>query len=37
MAGKRDLSIEDIAHLVALTAESADPTYLYRAVQRIAA
>src|SRR5215471_9678546 len=37
MAGKRDLSIEDVAHLITLTAESADPGRLYRAVQRIAA
>ncbi|MBO0741664.1 MAG: GAF domain-containing protein [Hyphomicrobiaceae bacterium] len=37
MAGKRDLLIEDIAHLVALTAESADPGRVYRRVERIAA
>jgi GAF domain-containing protein len=37
MAGKRDLSIDDVAHLIALTAESADPTCVYQAVQRIAA
>jgi len=37
MAGKRDLSIEDVAHLITLTAESSDPGSVYRAVQRIAA
>jgi len=37
MAGKRDLSIEDVAHLIALAGKSADPGRLYRAVQRIAA
>jgi GAF domain-containing protein len=37
MAGKRDLSIEDVAHLIALAGTSADPGPLYRAVQRIAA
>jgi len=37
MAGMRDLSIEDVAHLIALAAESADPGSVYRAVQRIAA
>jgi GAF domain-containing protein len=37
MAGKRDLSIEDVAHLIALAGKSADPGPLYRAVQRIAA
>src|SRR5215831_16208026 len=37
MAGKRDLSIEDVAHLITLTAESADPGSVYRGVQRIAA
>ncbi len=36
MAGKRDLSIEDVAHLITLTAESADPGPVYWAVQRIA-
>jgi hypothetical protein len=37
MAGKRELSIEDVAHLIALAGTSADPRPLYRAVQRIAA
>ena len=37
MAGKRDLSIEDVAHLIALAGTSADPGPLYQAVQRIAA
>ena len=37
MAGKRDLSIEDVAHLIALAGQSADPGLVYRAVQRIAA
>jgi GAF domain-containing protein len=37
MAGKRDLSIKDVAHLIALAAESADPASVYRATQRIAA
>jgi hypothetical protein len=37
MAGKRDLSIEDVAHLLALAAESARPGCVYRAVQGIAA
>jgi len=37
MAGKRDLSIEDVAHLIALAGTSADPGPLYRTVQRIAA
>jgi len=37
MAGKRDLSIEDVAQLIALAGTSADPGPLYRAVQRIAA
>jgi GAF domain-containing protein len=37
MAGKRDLSIEDVAHLIALAGTSADPGPLYWAVQRIAA
>jgi GAF domain-containing protein len=37
MAGKRDLSIEDVARLIALGAESADPASVYRAAQHIAA
>ena len=37
MAGKRDLSIEDVAHLIALAGQSADPGFFYQAVQRIAA
>src|SRR5215467_2762581 len=37
MAGKRLLSIEDVADLLALAAESADPGSVFRAVERIAA
>jgi len=37
MAGKRDLSIQDVAHLIALTAERPDASCVYRAVERIAA
>ena len=37
MAGKRDLSIEDVAHLIALAGQSTDQGFFYQAVQRIAA
>ena len=36
MAGKRDLSIEDVAHLIALAGQSTDQGFFYQAVQRIA-
>ena len=37
MAGKRELSIEDVGHLLSLAAESLDPRSVYRATQRLAA
>jgi GAF domain-containing protein len=36
-ATKRDLAMQDVAAVVAFTAESADPKSVYQAVQRIAA
>ena len=37
MGSKRELTVEDVAHLLALTADSADAQPVYRAAQRIAA
>jgi hypothetical protein len=37
MGSKRELTVEDVANLLALTADSTDPQPIYHAAQRIAA
>ncbi len=36
-AAKRDLTVQDVADVVALATESADPRQVYRAAERLAA